>query len=203
MKKVLMPFEIALCMLLAWGGARALFLAYDKRTTGRVEVVFTGEAISEVDRVIWELSQLPRGCRALDRVRRCDSLVLSGVENTSFDTVWKVLAYGFLISRKQDNVFRPLSIKLADGKEMEVGMFSGEWTVEYRVDFFPEKTPSFDITQVEDEAAFLEVMSRVDAGHPLDLVCDVESATGAQLVKALTLFRENAKPGDKVYIVPK
>ena len=82
-------------------------------------------------------------------------------------------------------------------------MFGGEWTAEYRASYYPEKTPSFDITQVEDEAAFLEVMSRVDAGHPLDLVCDVESASGAQLVKALTLFRENAKPGDKVYIVPK
>ena len=203
MKKILIAFEICFFLLVLVICGRLAFISYDDRTTGRVEVSFMSSKMAEVRHQTLELVQMPKDCRALDRIRRCDSLVLSGVENTSFDTVWKVLAYGFLISRKQDNVVSPLSIKLSDGKEMEVEMFSGEWTAEYRASYYPEKTPSFDITRVEDEAAFLEVMSRVDAGHPLDLVCDVESATGAQLVKALTLFRENAKPGDKVYIVPK
>ena len=203
MRKTMIPIGIIFGLYIAMSGARALTLAYNRRTTGRVEVVFCDTGTAVVDREVLEMVPFPAEGRALDRIQRCDSLALKNVSCVSFDTVWKVLAYGFLPSRKHLNAFRPLLVELTANEEIDVEMFGAEWDVVRWGTSFPDKTPSFDITQVEDEAAFLEVMSRVDAGHPLDLVCDVESASGAQLVKALTLFRENAKPGDKVYIVPK
>lgn len=203
MRKTLILIGIIFGLLIAVSGGRALALAYDRRTTGRVEVIFRDMGTAVVDREVMELAPFPTEGRALDRIQRCDSLVLKSVSRVSFETVWKVLAYGYLPSRKHLNAFRPLSVELTANEEIEVEMFGAEWDIVRWGTGFLEKTPSFDITQVEDKAAFLAVMSRVDAGHPLDLVCDVESATGAQLVKALTLFRDNAKPGDKVYVVPK
>ena len=170
------------------------------KTASRVEVVFRGDDLALVNELPLEICPFPRESTALNVLEASEVVVFVGLENISFDTFWKILVYGGLVAPRNQCYSKRLFSKTEYGGLQEFCVFSAGQRVEYAD---AAAVLSVDILTDLDSANLKSAIEKVGDDCQMDFLCSVDSATGAQLVKALTLFRENTKPGDKVYIVPK